>query len=130
MIRGLISKLTERSTAERVGRHYAGPEILRREDWANFFGVQSCGVGQIRGNGPLLLTPGVLHFFLLMPKREVRIELADITRTDTVSSFLGRRVGRPLLLVGFGTGQTADSAAWWVADPHGWRREIDERRTQ
>jgi hypothetical protein len=60
-----------------------------------------------------------------MPKREVRIELADITRTDIVSSFLGWPVGRPLLLVGFGTGQV-----WWVADPYGWQREIDERRTQ
>jgi hypothetical protein len=65
-----------------------------------------------------------------MPKHEVRIELAGITRTDIVSSFLDRTVGRPLLLVGFGTGQAADSAAWWVADPHGWRREIDERRRQ
>jgi hypothetical protein len=48
VIRGLISKLTERSTAERVGRHYATADILRREDWANFFGTQSRGAGQIR----------------------------------------------------------------------------------
>jgi hypothetical protein len=128
VIRGLISKLTERSTAERVGRHYVDQDILRREDWANFFGLQSRGVGQIRGNGPLLLTASALHFFLLMPQREVRIELAHITRTDIVSSFLGKTVGGPLLLVEFGADQAADSAAWWVADPYGWQREIDERR--
>jgi hypothetical protein len=56
VIRGLISMLIERSIAERVGRHYAETDILRREDWAHFFGVQSRGAGQIRGNGPLLLT--------------------------------------------------------------------------
>ncbi|MBK9051763.1 MAG: hypothetical protein IPL78_12865 [Chloroflexi bacterium] len=40
---------------------------------ANSFGLESAGVWQARGNGGLVLTGKELHFFMLIPNKEVRV---------------------------------------------------------
>lgn len=84
---------------------------------ANFLGQESKGPAQMRGNGTLVLTDGEIIFERWLPRAEFRIRAADIVAVETVTGFLGKTVGRPLLRVVYTpvTGQT-DSMAWWVRD--------------
>jgi hypothetical protein len=68
---------------------------------ANFFGQESHGVTQLRGNGTLVLTDNELYFERLLPRREYRIPLHAIRALETVTSYLGKSIFRPLLKVVF-----------------------------
>ena len=109
-----------RRTADQV-RSLVGSEPSLLDDSANFFGVESRGAGQIRGNGCLAATGDELVFLMWLPRRELRISRSHITGTARVGSHLGKTVGRPLLLVRFtrDDGQP-DSAAWLVRDLAMW----------
>ncbi|MBN2586380.1 MAG: hypothetical protein JXA64_00580 [Candidatus Fermentibacteraceae bacterium] len=88
---------------------------------ANFFGLRSAGMKQVRGNGILLLTADRLYFRMLLPRRELTIPLDAVTSAGTVGSFLGRTKGRDLLEVDFtDEGGSEDSAAWLVGDLQEW----------
>lgn len=96
---------------------------------SNFFGQQSRGVGQVRGNGTLALTDSELVFEMWLLRREFRIPLYNIQAVERVSSHLGKTVGRPMVKVTFsGDGGQPDSMAWWVADVDGLIRAIEEAR--
>lgn len=94
---------------------------------ANFFGQQSRGRGQLRGNGLLILTNDELYFAMWWPRREWRLPRGKITGAEIVKSFLGRTRFQPLLKINFlnATGQ-ADIAAWLVAEPEKWQEKIGE----
>lgn len=106
----------------------AGERIVMREDSANLFGVRSRGMGQVRGNGVLTLTDRRLHFAMWLPRREVSIERARITGTETPRSFLGRSRLTPVLQVDF-TNELGeqDAAAWLVRDLPEWTEALSER---
>jgi hypothetical protein len=92
---------------------------------ANFFGLRSAGMKQVRGNGILLLTADRLYFRMLLPRRELTIPLGSVTSAGTVGSFLGRTRGRDLLEVIFtDSGGSEDSAAWLVGDLQEWVQSI------
>jgi hypothetical protein len=84
---------------------------------ANFYGQESAGAAQMRGNGTLVLTDTELYFERLWPRREYRISLAAIERVEIPSSYLGKTNFQPLLKVVFrnDAGQL-DSMAWLVPD--------------
>jgi len=96
---------------------------------ANFFGQESRGVTQMRGNGTLVLTDSELYFELLLPRREFHIPLASIQAIETATSHLGKTIGRPLLKVVFRNeaGQT-DSIVWYVSDVEGLKQAIASAR--
>ena len=106
----------------------AGERVVMREPSANLFGLQSQGMGQVRGNGVLTLTETCLHFLMWLPKREVSIDLRTIRSIETPKSFLGKSKFRPLLKVDFTDerGQQ-DAAAWLVADLEAWKDAVEER---
>jgi hypothetical protein len=115
-MRGLFTGRLRR----RAESHFAGLELLRRED-ANSLGVESAGQWQVRGNGDLALTEDELLFAQWVPNRVVRIPRRSILEVTTPRSHLGKSVGRRLLKVAWST-ETGerDSIALWVRDLDGW----------
>lgn len=103
-----------------VARNFAPGTVLRSDPVANWFGLESKGGRQIRGNGALVLTAERLWFLRAGATEPVEIPLAAVTAVDTTRSHAGKSVGRDLLRVRFG----ADSAAWYVRDPGGWQARI------
>jgi len=107
------------------------PQAHRVDRAANFFGQQSRGAGQIRGNGTLILTESELIFEMWLPRREFRIPLASIESLENPNSFLGKSRFTPLLKVVFNDQQGSnDSMAWQVRDLSGWMEQIDKARRE
>lgn len=96
---------------------------------ANFYGQESKGVMQMRGNGTLVLTDTELYFDQWVVQREFRIPLASIQALETPSSYLGKTNFRPLLKVVFRdeSGQS-DSMGWLVPDVQALKRAIEAAR--
>ena len=101
--------------------------IILTSNGANFFGQESLGRTQIRGNGLLLLTSDELFFGMWLPKREYLIPLVSIHELESPKSFFGRTKFRPLLKIVFtnDSGET-DSCAWLVRDVKLWSKRIEE----
>lgn len=93
---------------------------------ANFFGQQSAGVMQGRGNGTLVLTATELYFERWVLRKEYRIPLTAIESIETPTSFLTKTIFRPLLKVNFknDAGQT-DAMAWFVSDLEATKQAIE-----
>ncbi|MBK8139396.1 MAG: hypothetical protein IPK52_26845 [Chloroflexi bacterium] len=102
------------------------PEALLVVRGALFYGQQSKGVKQLRGNGTLVVTSGEIIFERWLPKAEYRIRIADITSVDTPRGFLGKNTGRLLLAVSYSslTGQS-DAMAWDVRDLNAVKSRIE-----
>ena len=99
---------------------------VRMKGNANFFGIESCGVMQIRGNGILLLTDTVLVFGMFRPNREFVIPLIKIVKIELANSHLTKTVFQPLLKVYFTNEEgDADSVAWWLANPTEWKNILE-----
>jgi len=111
----------------RIESRFQPGEVIVSEPAANYFGLESRGGGQSRGNGALVLTADQLWFHLLVPTQELTIRLADVTDVALVDGHLGKSVGRALLRVRFRGEAGEDAAAWLVADPERWQREIAAR---
>jgi hypothetical protein len=96
-------------------------ELVALDPSANFFGLESRGRGQIRGNGCLGASPHELFFVMWWPRREVLIDRRSIVAVERTRWHLGKSVGRELLKVSFTdeAGRT-DSVAWLVADLAAW----------
>lgn len=94
---------------------------------ANFFGQESRGARQTRGNGTLVLTDTELYFEKWLPHHEYRIPLAKVVEIANPTSFLGKTYFRPLLKVVFTNEQgKQDSMAWFVQDLEQMERAIQE----
>ncbi len=112
-----------------VEKHYRPEDIVLMAPDANSFGVESAGATQLRGNGGLVLTSRELHFFMLAPRRDLRIPLEDIREVKTVRTHLGKTVEMPLLHVRWTTAEHGDDAiAWWVRDVDAWKTKLADLR--
>lgn len=103
----------------------ASGEVLRVQEDANCFGVDSLGAAQVRGNGCLALTRDELLFHKWLGRRALRIPRGAITAVDAVDSHLGKSVGRTLFRVSWrlDSGEV-DSVAWLVKEPEAWLAEL------
>jgi hypothetical protein len=112
---------------EEAQQKYPGAKAIIRG--ASFFGQQSRGVTQARGNGTLVLTGDKLVFELWLPRREFEIPLSSISAIETPTSFLGKSRFTPLLKVAYQneSGQS-DAMAWQVPDLEGLKRTLEETR--
>lgn len=101
-------------------------EILIETD-ANFFGLESRGILQIRGNCLLLLTKKELVFGLFKPATDITIPLSSITFIDVVKWHLNKNASKPLLKVFF-TNQDGvkDSVAWLIDNPQHWKISLEK----
>jgi hypothetical protein len=109
-----IARRARRLEAELPG------DTLRKAN-AQGLGLESRGKGQVRGNGWLVLTDDELRFRQWVPNRETRIPRAAITAVETDRWWLGKSVGRKLLVVRWRTPEGGtDAMAWNVRDLDGW----------
>lgn len=119
-----IFAYTRKPLEARIRENHRPEDVFRADLRANFFGIESKGAAQLRGNGALVLTKDALHFYQLVPRRDFRFPLADIRSMELVRSHLGKSVGYKLLKVHFTQDGAADSVAWFVPDPEGWQASI------
>jgi hypothetical protein len=122
----LVYHLMKGPLEARIAAHYGPDEILMKELKANSFGLESAGVWQVRGNGGLVLTAECLHFFMFLPKRDLRVPLDAITDLMFTKSHLGKATIYDLLKVQFSVEEKSDSIAWYLADPTAWKHRIEE----
>jgi hypothetical protein len=112
-------------------QRFPGQEIIKVYPAANFFGQQTKGVTQIRGQGVLVLTAEQLFFLMWLPKRVLVVPLSLIEKVEIVDSFLYKTKFRPLLRVDFrNENGTADAAAWLVDGVKEWKEAIKRAKGQ
>ena len=101
------------------------------DESANFFGVESRGVAQMRGNGHLAASRSQILFIMWLPRRELSIPRDRVTAVERTRSHLGKTVGSELLRVRF-TNETGapDSVAWAVRDLAMWELALTTRQTK
>jgi len=115
-----------RTLRRRVAECLEPGETIQREDFrANYFGLESLGGWQLRGNGVLVLTDRALEFLMLWPRRRFRVSLAEVTGSTLVRWHCGKSVGRDLLRVSFQAADREDSVAWFVPDAVAWKAALD-----
>lgn len=122
----LLRRVAQRSR-EAAHQQYPGARLI--DSGALFFGQQSRGVGQMRGNGTLIVTDSDIIFQQWVTNREFRIPLTAIQSIENPSSFLGKWQGVPLLQINFlnDSGET-DAMAWRLRDLGNVQRVIEEAR--
>jgi hypothetical protein len=125
LVSKLVLHLLKGPLEGRIAAQYGKNEILMQDLGANSFGLESKGVMQLRGNGGLVLTAKYLHFFMFIPKREVRIPLEAITQLALTKSHLGKATIYDLLKVHFAVDGQPDSIAWYLADSQAWKNRIE-----
>jgi hypothetical protein len=106
----------------------AGQPVLLRDPMANFFGLESLGPVQLRGNGSLALTRDTLAFMRALSKKPpLLIPRSAIQKVEATRSHLGKTVGRSLLTVHFvnAAGQN-DVVAWFVRDLERWMGQLGQ----
>jgi hypothetical protein len=110
-----------------IEEQFTGKNVLLTSRGANFFGQESKGVNQIRGNGVLILTDKELYFGMWTPKKELNIPVVAIKDVENPKSFLGKSVFRKLLKVTFENeiGEI-DKVAWYVKALETWTRTLEE----
>jgi hypothetical protein len=122
----VLRNVARRKEAQARERYPNARQIDRA---ASFFGQESRGSTQMRGNGTLILTDSDLIFEMWLPSQEFRIPLRSIQSLENPTSFLGKSRFTPLLKVVYLNDQgMTDSMAWQVPDLSGWMRLINEAR--
>lgn len=126
---GVLVVLRSVVRRKEAGARERYPNARHIDRTASFFGQESRGAAQMRGNGILILTDTDLIFEMLVTNRVFRIPLRSIQGIENPSSFLGKSRFTPLLKVVYTHDDGAtDAMAWQVVDLGGWMRLINEAR--
>ncbi|MFO8071302.1 MAG: hypothetical protein R6V85_05435 [Polyangia bacterium] len=122
-----LARRLERRRGLEVLAGFRGRRVLGMTSNANFFGRESQGPGQLRGNGVLVLTPETLYFEMWAPRRAHEIPVAAIREVGIRKSHLGKTRFRPLLHVTFTDERgREDSSAWLLRDVETWRAALEK----
>lgn len=113
----------------RIAADYGTGKVLMQDLKANCFGVESAGVWQARGNGGLVLTAEGLHFFMFLPRKDLRVPLDAVTEVTLTKSHLGKATIYDLLKVRFVAEGKPDSIAWFLTDPAAWLERIEKLKS-
>jgi hypothetical protein len=106
---------------------FKGTTLILSAENVNYFGQESKGLGQVRGNGSLILTESELYFEMWAPKRVLRISQKNILRVENPPPkwHLKKTKNRPLLKVYFINEEgEEDSAAWIVPNLEQWIQRV------
>jgi len=126
---GLLTKVIlgwiRSSLVARIHALYPPDQILLEEYRANFFGKESAGVFQVRGNGGLVLSATDLHFFMLVPKMEICIPISSIREMTITKQHLYKVTPFDLLKVVYTEKDRLDSIAWYLPQPAMWKQRIE-----
>ncbi len=100
-------------------------EIISCYNNANFFGLESWGLMQVRGIGMLVLTKNELFFGMYKPAKNLSIPLKSILKVKTKDkSHLKKSKFKRLLKIIFLNDEKEDSAAWLIKNVDGWGERI------
>lgn len=100
-------------------------DIIQVSEKANFFGVESKGSKQVRGNGVLVLKKNELYFQMWIPKRILKISISSIKNVTSTTHHLRKMKDINLLKVIFiNDNGKEDSAAWWVKYLNEWLTKL------
>ena len=101
-----------------------GVIFLRRPEGANFSGLESKGMGQVRGNGFIALTGENLRVTRAVPAAEWRIPHRHLKQVSLEPSFLGKQRGTPVLVITFEADGQIDRLGVYVRDGADWVEAI------
>jgi len=112
-----------KNRVESILEPFKGIPMVKLAQSVNFFGQESKGVGQVRGNGCLILTDSELYYEMWWPKLSLRIPRHMIKNVENPPPkwHLKKTKGYPLLKIHFVNEQGHDdSAAWFVPELEEW----------
>ena len=118
---GAVRKKLEAHVEEKFDKK----EIVAASTGANFFGQQSKGGRQIRGNGALVLTKEALYFVRAAPLKEFSLPIQSITEVTLPRSFAGKSIFSALLCIHYRADEQQDAMAWAIKDPKQWKAAIE-----
>ena len=117
-----IARSIEKKRAKEVMARFVGQEVLGATSNALFFGQESRGMGQVRGNSVLVLTPEQLYCEMWSPRRRFEIPVGSITEISTPESHLGKTRFSKLLKVSYENASGRDdSCAWLIRNLDTWQ---------
>ncbi len=125
----MVAKLFKNRITEIIAK-FQENEIVKVSESANYFGLESKGVKQIRGNGVLILTKEKLYFEMwVKPKTIVEIPIISIQKIESVKSHLRKSRFQKLLKIIFTNEQrNSDSVAWLVRDLDDWMQFLEKMK--
>ena len=103
-----------------------GAVFLRGPAGANFSGLESQGMGQVRGNGFIALTGVDVRVTRAVPAAEWRIPHRQIKQASLEPSFLGKRRSNPVLVITFEADGQLDRLGAYVRDGQAWVEAISK----
>jgi hypothetical protein len=107
-------------------REVVGEEKVYHVEDCNFFGRQSSGYRQWRGNGVIALTDRGVHFRMFLPRKEVFVALDSVAAISQPRTFLGKSKARELLRVDFvDEAGEEDACAWLVRSLQWWIESLE-----
>jgi len=123
----MVAKLFKNRIKEILAK-FQESEIVKVSESANYFGLESKGLKQIRGNGVLILTKDKLYFEMwIKPKTIIEIPIDSIQKIESVKSHLRKSRFQKLLKVIFTNERgNMDSVAWLVRDLDEWMRILEK----
>jgi hypothetical protein len=87
----LIFSSTQKKLGNHILKNFDKEKIVGATTRANFFGEQSKGVKQIRGNGALVLTKDKICYIRAIPFKEYMIPIKSITGISIPNYFNGNQ---------------------------------------
>jgi len=125
----LLRRMQKRQAAA-ILKRFEGQTLHIVSSKANFFGLSSRGMRQLRGNGVLALSENVLFFQLWLSRNYIEIPLKNITGIETPRVFQRRSILRRLLRVNFTSDRgRPDAAAWYVNNLPEWKEALERLKT-
>lgn len=122
-------KILFRQRREEVEAMFREEEIILQHNFAHFYGLESIGHAQAKGNGVLVMTSKELYFLKALPRREYRVPLSAITQVSNPRSHLGKSNVTKLLRVDFIRDGKVDAIAWMVGEEfETWTQAVQEAR--
>lgn len=122
----LLFSSARKKLEHHIQKHFDKKEIIGATTNANFFGKQSKGGKQIRGNGALILTKYEIYFFRAVPFKKYKIPLKSVLKVSLPNSFNGKSVFSKLLCIQYKTGSELEAVAWAVKNPEAWKKSIEK----
>jgi hypothetical protein len=112
-----------------VEERFRGQKIILQHNFADFYGLESIGHFQAKGNGVQVMTKDELYFRKALPRREFSIPIDSITAVSNPRSHQGKTNISRLLRVEFSGGGSMDAIAWMVGDDvEVWTRGVEDAR--
>jgi len=120
----IVMKLFKKRIEEIIEK-FDNRKIILYSTSANYFGQESKGYTQIRGNGVLILLNEKIYFEMWKPRKILEIPINKILKITSPRSHLKKSKFKPLLKIHFQNNQNKnDSAAWLIRNLDKWVKNI------